>query len=167
MATCATVTVLGASTPTTCTSSCTPGSANVCLNNNTYMCMSGCLVTTGVFCGSQPGGSSGTGVITASSTVTSSTSVLAPVCTEGSEVCSGYTLYTCENNTWTFIEDNSPTCGYGNVGVTTSTPTTTTGTTTSNTVTIAGITMDQTTFTYLIAGAALVGLFVILGGRRD
>ena len=74
MATCATVTVLGAATPTTCTSSCSTNE-NVCINNNTYMCMSGCLVATGVFCGSQPGGSSGAGYITSGS-MTSSTSVL-------------------------------------------------------------------------------------------
>ena len=158
MATCATVTVLGAATPTTCTSSCSTNE-NVCINNNTYMCMSGCLVATGVFCGSQPGGSSGAGYITSGS-MTSSTSVLAPVCTEGSEVCSGLTLYACVNSTWQLIEENSPTCGYGNVGVTTSS----TPTTSSNT-TIAG--MDQNTFLYLVLGVALIGGFIVLRGRGN
>ena len=157
MATCATVTVLGAATPTTCTSSCVIGSADVCINNNTYICMSGCLVATGVFCGTQPGGGGGAtigGIATGggtttgsgtSTTTSNSTSVLAPVCTEGSEVCSGSTLYTCANSTWQLVETDSPTC----VG----TPNTGTTTTTAS---------PDTTMTYLVLAAVLIGAFVVL-----
>jgi len=144
MATCATVTVLGAATPTTCTSSCVIGSADVCINNNTYICMSGCLVATGVFCGTQPGGGGGAtigGIATGGGT----TSVLPPVCTEGSEVCSGSTLYTCANSTWKLVETDSPTC----VG----TPNTGTTTTTAS---------PDTTMTYLVLAAVLIGAFVVL-----
>jgi len=144
MATCATVTVLGAATPTTCTSSCVIGSADVCINNNTYICMSGCLVATGVFCGTQPGGGGGA-TIGGISTGDGTTSVLPPVCTEGSEVCSGSTLYTCANSTWQLVETDSPTC----VG----TPNTGTTTTTAS---------PDTTMTYLVLAAVLIGAFVVL-----